>query len=95
LAVSQSTYDQIKAASDAAQAEFAAAAAQEHVARDEGSYSELVANADGTVVETLAEPRAGGDGRANSCEARSPVLPTRRLGPLRYFTFSKALRMLP
>jgi RND family efflux transporter MFP subunit len=55
-AVSQSTYDQVKAASDAAQAELSAATAQEQVARDEGSYSELVADADGVVVETLAEP---------------------------------------
>jgi RND family efflux transporter MFP subunit len=55
-AVSASTYDQIKAASDAAQAELAAATAQEQVARDEGSYSQLVADADGIVVETLAEP---------------------------------------
>jgi len=53
-AVSASTYDQIKAASDAAQAELAAATAQEQVARDEGGYSQLVA--DGVVVETLAEP---------------------------------------
>jgi len=55
-AVSQSTYDQIKALSDAAQAELAAATAQAQVARDEGSYSELLADADGIVVETLAEP---------------------------------------
>jgi len=55
-AVSASTYDQIKAASDAAQAELAAATAQEQVARDEGGYSQLVADADGVVVETLAEP---------------------------------------
>jgi len=55
-AVSASTYDQIKAASDAAQAELAAASAQEQVARDEGGYSQLVADADGIVVETLAEP---------------------------------------
>src|SRR5690242_15275612 len=55
-AVSASIYDQIKAASDAAQAELAAAAAQERVARDEGDYSQLVADADGIVVETLAEP---------------------------------------
>ena len=55
-AVSASTYDQIKAASDAAQAELAAAIAQEQVARDEGGYSQLVADADGIVVETLAEP---------------------------------------
>src|SRR5438045_8795670 len=55
-AVSASTYDQIKAASDAAQAELAAATAQEQVARDEGGYSQLVADADGIVIETLAEP---------------------------------------
>ena len=55
-AVSASIYDQIKAASDAAQADLAAATAQEQVARDEGGYSQLVADADGIVVETLAEP---------------------------------------
>src|SRR5207248_5961987 len=38
-AVSASIYDQIKAASDAAQADLAAAEAQEQVARDEGGYS--------------------------------------------------------
>lgn len=55
-AVSASIYDQIKSASDAAQAELAAATAQEQVARDEGGYSQLVADADGVVIETLAEP---------------------------------------
>jgi RND family efflux transporter MFP subunit len=55
-AVSASIYDQIKAASDAAQADLAAAKAQELVARDENDYSQLVADADGVVVETLAEP---------------------------------------
>ena len=55
-AVSASIYDQIKAASDAARAELTAATAQEQVARDEGGYSQLVADADGVVVETLAEP---------------------------------------
>lgn len=55
-AVSASIYDQIKAASDAAQAELAAATAQEQVARNEGGYSQLLADADGIVVETLAEP---------------------------------------
>src|SRR5947209_1368999 len=62
-AVSASVYDQIKAASDAAQADLAAAKAdlaaakaQEQVARDEGDYSQLVADADGIVIETLAEP---------------------------------------
>jgi RND family efflux transporter MFP subunit len=55
-AVSASICDQIKAASDAAEAELAAAEAQEKVARDEDSYSQLVADANGVVVETLAEP---------------------------------------
>lgn len=55
-AVSASTYDQIKAASDAAQADLAAAEAQAQVARDEGDYSRLVADADGVIIETLAEP---------------------------------------
>src|SRR6266705_4317366 len=55
-AVSASIYDQIKATSDAAQADLAAAKAQEQVARDEGGYSQLIADADGVVVETLAEP---------------------------------------
>jgi RND family efflux transporter MFP subunit len=55
-AVSASIYDQIKAASDAAQADLAAAKAQEQVARDEDGYSQLVADADGVVIETLAEP---------------------------------------
>jgi RND family efflux transporter MFP subunit len=55
-AVSASIYDQIKAASEAAQAELAAAEAQEQVARDESDYSQLVADADGVVIETQAEP---------------------------------------
>jgi RND family efflux transporter MFP subunit len=55
-AVSASIYDQIKAASDAAQADLAAAKAQEQVARDEEAYSQLVADSDGVVIETLAEP---------------------------------------
>ena len=55
-AVSASAYDQIKAAADAAKAQLAAVEAQALVAKDEGDYSLLVADADGTVVETLAEP---------------------------------------
>lgn len=55
-AVSASAYDQVKAAADAAAAELAAAEAQEKVAKDQGDYSLLIADADGTVVETLAEP---------------------------------------
>ena len=55
-AVSASNYDQVKAAADAAQAQLAAVEAQAQVAKDEGDYSLLVADADGTVVDTLAEP---------------------------------------
>jgi RND family efflux transporter MFP subunit len=55
-AVSQSAYDQVRAAADSARALLAAAEAQLKVARDEGEYSLLSADADGTVVETLAEP---------------------------------------
>jgi len=55
-AVSASTYDQVRAAADAAKAQLAAAEAQAQLAQDQGDYSLLVADADGTVVETLAEP---------------------------------------
>jgi len=55
-AVSQSAYDQAKAAADSARALLSAAEAQLKVAQDEGAYATLVADADGTVMETLAEP---------------------------------------
>ncbi|WP_242129095.1 efflux RND transporter periplasmic adaptor subunit [Sphingobium sp. Sx8-8] len=55
-AVSASAYDQAKAAADAARAQLSAAQAQAGVARNEAGYSVLVADADGIVVETLAEP---------------------------------------
>jgi RND family efflux transporter MFP subunit len=55
-AVSASAYDQAKAAADAARAQLDAAQAQAGVARNEAGYSVLVADADGVVVETLAEP---------------------------------------
>lgn len=55
-AVSASAYDQAKATSDAAKAQLEAARAQAGVARNEAGYSMLVADADGIVVETLAEP---------------------------------------
>jgi RND family efflux transporter MFP subunit len=55
-AVSQSAYDQVKAAADSARALLSAAEAQLNVAKDEGAYATLAADADGTVVETLAEP---------------------------------------
>jgi RND family efflux transporter MFP subunit len=54
-AISVSAYDQAKAAADA-QAQLSAAEAQAEVARNSNRYSELIADADGTVLETLAEP---------------------------------------
>ena len=55
-AISQSAYDQVKAASDSAKALLDAATAQEQVAKNQQGYSTILADADGTVVETLAEP---------------------------------------
>lgn len=55
-AVSASAYDKIKAAADSARAELKAAQAQADVARNETGYAVLLADSDGVVVETLAEP---------------------------------------
>lgn len=55
-AISTSAYDQIKAAADSARAQLNAAKAQAEVARNATRYAELVADADGVVMETLAEP---------------------------------------
>jgi RND family efflux transporter MFP subunit len=55
-AVSQSAYDQVRAAADSARALLSAAEAQLKVAQDEGAYATLVADSEGTVTETLAEP---------------------------------------
>ena len=55
-AVSVSAYDRAKAAADAARAELNAAEARAHVARNETGYAVLFADAEGVVVETLAEP---------------------------------------
>jgi RND family efflux transporter MFP subunit len=53
---SRQRYEQAKAASDTAKAQLAAAEAEARVAENEAAYSALVADADGTVVETLGEP---------------------------------------
>jgi RND family efflux transporter MFP subunit len=55
-AVSKSAYDQAKAAADSAQALLDAAQAQLKLALDDATYSKLLADADGVVVETLVEP---------------------------------------
>lgn len=56
LAVSQQRYEQAKAAFDTATAQLAAAEAEAKVAANEATYAVLVADADGTVVDTLSEP---------------------------------------
>jgi RND family efflux transporter MFP subunit len=53
---SQQRYEQAKAALDTAEAQLASAEADARVAENEATYSILVADADGTVVETLGEP---------------------------------------
>lgn len=56
FAASPQRYEQAKAALDTAAAQLAAAEADEKVAENSSSYSVLVADADGIVVETLGEP---------------------------------------
>ncbi len=53
---SKAAFDRAKAAADSARALLAAATAQAQVAENEGRYATLVADADGVVMETLAEP---------------------------------------
>jgi RND family efflux transporter MFP subunit len=55
-AVSKSAYEKVKADAESARAELNAAQAQATVARNQTSYAVLLADADGVVVETLAEP---------------------------------------
>jgi RND family efflux transporter MFP subunit len=55
-AVSASAYDQARAAALAARAELSVAEARARTSRNEVGYTILVADADGTVAETLAEP---------------------------------------
>lgn len=55
-AISSSAYDQVKAAADAAKAQLSAAQAQADVARNASRYAVLVADGDGIVMDTLAEP---------------------------------------
>ncbi|PBC02396.1 efflux RND transporter periplasmic adaptor subunit [Mesorhizobium sp. WSM3860] len=56
LAATPQRYEQAKAALDTATAQLAASEAEAKVAENEATYSVLVADADGTVVETLGEP---------------------------------------
>lgn len=55
-ATSKESYEKAKADADSARATLAAAEADAKVAHNQGGYSLLVADADGTVVDTLVEP---------------------------------------
>ncbi|MEE3917429.1 efflux RND transporter periplasmic adaptor subunit [Pseudomonas viridiflava] len=55
-AISASAYDRIKSLADTAKADLSAAQAQAAVARNATGYAVLLADADGVVVDTLAEP---------------------------------------
>src|ERR671912_290687 len=55
-AVSASAYDKLKAAAESARADLNAAKAHADVAHNETGYTVLLADADGVVVDTLAEP---------------------------------------
>lgn len=54
--VPRQRYEQAKAALDTAEAQLAAAEAEARVAENETTYAVLLADADGTVVDTLGEP---------------------------------------
>ncbi|WP_202328903.1 efflux RND transporter periplasmic adaptor subunit [Mesorhizobium sp. L-8-3] len=54
--VPRQRYEQAKAALDTAKAQLAAFDAEARVAENEATYAVLVADADGTVIETLGEP---------------------------------------
>lgn len=55
-AISASAYDQAKAAADTASAQLKAAKAQYELARNASGYTELLADSDGLIMDTLAEP---------------------------------------
>jgi RND family efflux transporter MFP subunit len=56
MAASRQRYEQAKSALDTATAQLAAVEAEARVAENEVNYALLVADADGTVMETLGEP---------------------------------------
>ncbi|BAB49858.1 efflux RND transporter periplasmic adaptor subunit [Mesorhizobium japonicum] len=72
--VTPQRYEQAKAAMDTAQAQLAAAEADARVAENEAAYAVLLADADGTVVETLGEP-------GQVVAAGQPVIRTAKAGP--------------
>ena len=74
LAASPQRYDQAKAALDTSAAQLAAAEAEEKVAENEAAYATLLAEVDGTIVETLGEP-------GQVVPAGQPVIRLAKAGP--------------
>ncbi|MBB4235807.1 RND family efflux transporter MFP subunit [Rhizobium esperanzae] len=74
LAATPQRYEQAKAALDTATAQLAAAEAEAKVAENEAAYAVLVADADGTIVETLGEP-------GQVVSAGQPVIRLAKSGP--------------
>ncbi|HLP67315.1 MAG TPA: efflux RND transporter periplasmic adaptor subunit [Rhizobium sp.] len=74
LAASPQKYEQSKAALDTATAQLSAAEAEAKVAENEAAYAVLVADADGTIVETLGEP-------GQVVSAGQPVVRLAKAGP--------------
>ncbi|MET0841894.1 MAG: efflux RND transporter periplasmic adaptor subunit [Methyloceanibacter sp.] len=72
--VPRQRYEQAKAALDTARAQLAAAEAEARVAENEAAYTVLLADTDGTVVETLGEP-------GQVVSAGQPVVRIAQAGP--------------
>lgn len=73
-AISASAYDRIKSMADTAKADLNAAQAQANVARNATGYALLLADADGVVIDTLAEP-------GQVVSAGQPVVRLAKAGP--------------
>ena len=73
-AISASAYERIKSLADTAKADLMAAQAQANVASNATGYATLLADADGVVIETLAEP-------GQVVSAGQPVVRLAKAGP--------------
>lgn len=73
-AISASAYDRIKSTADTARAQLSAAQAQAKVARNATGYAILLADADGVVIDTLAEP-------GQVVSAGQPIVKLAKAGP--------------
>ena len=72
--ISEQRHEQVKAALDTARAQLAMAEADARLAENETTYAVLIADTDGTVIETLGEP-------GQVVSAGQPVVRIARAGP--------------